>query len=185
MIVDEIYTGFGRTGSWFAVEHDRVVPDIICIGKAMASGFPISAAAGRPEIMDAWPLSTGEALHTSTYLGNPMGCAAALATISEIERLQLPSRARQMGLSLSSRLDAMCSGRKIVDVRGRGLFWGIQMRNAQTAEAVVKGALAKGVILLQSGVAGDVVSIVPPLVITDRQLQRALEIVEAVVRTAA
>ena len=67
------------------------MPDILCIGKAMGSGFPISAAVGRAEIMDAWPLSTGEALHTSTYLGNPLGCAAALATIEEMERTNVSS----------------------------------------------------------------------------------------------
>jgi len=81
MIVDEIYTGFGRTGTWFAVEREGVVPDILCIGKAMGSGFPISAAAGTSQVMDAWPISGGEALHTSTYLGHPLGCAAAVATI--------------------------------------------------------------------------------------------------------
>ena len=93
LIFDEIYTGFGRTGTWFAAEYEDVVPDIICIGKAFGSGFPISAAAARPEVMDAWPVSDGEALHTSTYLGNPMGCAAALATIGEMERLS-SARAR-------------------------------------------------------------------------------------------
>ncbi|MGB6984809.1 MAG: aspartate aminotransferase family protein, partial [Candidatus Aquilonibacter sp.] len=90
LIFDEIYTGFGRTGNWFACEHDHTIPDILCIGKAMGGGFPISAAVARPSVMDAWPRSTGEALHTSTYLGNPMGCAAALATIGELERLALP-----------------------------------------------------------------------------------------------
>ncbi|HVA33949.1 MAG TPA: aspartate aminotransferase family protein [Candidatus Baltobacteraceae bacterium] len=182
MIADEIYTGFGRTGTWFGVEHDRVVPDVICIGKAMAGGFPISAAVGRPDVMDAWPPSTGEALHTSTYLGNPMGCAAALATISEIERLGLPARARQLGLTLSSRLDALRAGsRKIVDVRGRGLLWGVQMQSAALADAVVKRALALGVIALQSGSTGDVIAIAPPLVIGERQLRRGIDLLEAAI----
>ncbi len=181
MIVDEIYTGFGRTGTWFAVEHDRVVPDIICIGKAMGSGFPISACAGRAEIMDAWPLSAGEALHTSTYLGNPMGCAAALATIDEIERLGLPAKARQAGLALGSRLDALRASKNVADVRGRGLFWGIQLRDAATADRVVKRALASGVIVLQSGPEGDTITVAPPLVITDRQLSRGLGLLEAAI----
>ncbi|HEY1975473.1 MAG TPA: aspartate aminotransferase family protein [Candidatus Baltobacteraceae bacterium] len=183
MIADEIYTGFGRTGTWFAVEHDRVVPDIICIGKAMGSGFPISACAGRPEIMDAWPLSTGEALHTSTYLGNPMGCAAALATISEIERMALPAKARQAGLALASRLDALRARKNVSGVRGRGLFWGIQLRDAATADRVVKRALASGVIVLQAGPEGDTVTVAPPLVITDRQLSRGIELLEAAIRS--
>lgn len=184
MIVDEIYTGFGRTGTWFAVEHDRVVPDIICIGKAMGSGFPISACAGRAEIMDAWPLSTGEALHTSTYLGNPMGCAAALATINEIERLALPAKARQAGLALGSRLDALRARKNVTDVRGRGLFWGIQFRDADTADRVVKRALASGVIVLQAGRDGATVTVAPPLVITDRQLSRGIELLEAAIRSS-
>lgn len=184
MIVDEIYTGFGRTGTWFAVENDRVVPDIICIGKAMGSGFPISACVGRAEIMDAWPLSAGEALHTSTYLGNPMGCAAALATIDEIERLGLPAKARQAGLALGARLEALRARKNVTAARGRGLFWGIQLRDAATADRVVKRALASGVIVLQAGPQGDTISIAPPLVITDRQLSRGLELVEAAIASS-
>ena len=178
LIFDEIYTGFGRTGTWFAAEYEDVVPDIICIGKAFGSGFPISAAAASPEVMDAWPVSSGEALHTSTYLGNPMGCAAALATIGEMERRSLPARARQLGLALGSRLDGLIAREPVVSVRGRGLMWGIQMRDAATADAVVKRALAHGLILLQAGIDGDVISIGPPLVITDRQLHRATDILE-------
>ncbi len=86
LVFDEIYTGFGRTGNWFACEHDHTIPDMICIGKAMGGGFPISAMVARAGVMDAWPASTGESLHTSTYLGNPMGCAAALATIGELDQ---------------------------------------------------------------------------------------------------
>jgi 4-aminobutyrate aminotransferase-like enzyme len=181
LIYDEIYTGFGRTGTWFAAQHDRSAPDIICIGKAMGSGFPISAAVGRAEIMDAWPVSTGEALHTSTYLGNPMGCAAALATIQELERLALPARARRLGLKLGSQLDAWRVRKRVLEVRGRGLLWGIQMRDAAIAQAAVERALHKGVIVLQSGVAGDVITIAPPLTITERQLYRALDILEAAI----
>ncbi len=178
LIFDEIYTGFGRTGTWFAAEYEGVVPDIICIGKAFGSGFPISAAVARPEVMDAWPVSNGEALHTSTYIGNPMGCAAALATIDEIERRGLPARAQQLGFALGSRLDGLSSRKRVVSVRGRGLMWGIQMRDAASADTVVKRALADGLILLQSGIEGDVISIGPPLVITDRQLDRGTTILE-------
>ena len=97
LIVDEIFTGFGRTGSWFAIDREGVVPDLLCIGKAMGSGVPISAVAGRAVVMDAWPLSTGEALHTSTYLGNPLACAAAIATIDELHARDLPGRAARLG----------------------------------------------------------------------------------------
>ena len=185
MIVDEIYTGFGRTGTWFAVERESVVPDILCIGKAMGSGFPISAAAGTSQVMDAWPISDGEALHTSTYLGHPLACAAAIATIDEIERLQLPQRVRRIGDDLGSYLSALSSLEGIVEVRGRGLLWGVAFADAAFASAVVKRALRSGAIFLQSGIAGDVVAISPPLVIGEEQLARALEILKVAVEETA
>lgn len=180
LIFDEIYTGFGRTGRWFASQHEGVIPDIICIGKAMGSGFPISAAVARESIMDAWPLSNGEALHTSTYLGNPMGCAAAIATIEEMERGGLPDRARDLGTALGVRLQKLVSKNSVVDVRGRGLMWGIQVLSAEYADRTVRAALARGVILLQAGPQGDVLSITPPLIISERQLNRAIDILEEV-----
>ncbi len=123
MIADEIYTGFGRTGEWFAVDRERVVPDILCVGKAMGSGFPISAAIGRAPVMEAWPLSTGEALHTSTHLGNPLGCAAALATIDELERGNLPARAARLGRTLGARARSLaCVARRYRSPRPRALL---------------------------------------------------------------
>ncbi len=178
MIVDEVYTGFGRTGYWFACEADAVVPDIICIGKAMGGGFPISAAVAQPAVMDVWPRSTGEALHTSTYLGNPMGCAAALATIDELERHHLPKRARDLGELLGARLERLLAHDSVVAVRGRGMMWGVQLRSAQEADRVVKRVLARGVILLQAGPKGDVLSITPPLIISETVLIRALDIIK-------
>jgi 4-aminobutyrate aminotransferase-like enzyme len=134
--------------------------------------------------MDAWPLSTGEALHTSTYLGNPMGCAAALATIDEFERLQLPRRAAELGIWLEARLAALRSHPGVTGVRGCGLLWGIELRDAATAGSVVKHALARGVILLPSGIAGETITIAPPLVISENQLDRAIAILDAAVRAA-
>src|SRR5450432_2155114 len=98
LILDEIYTGFGRTGKWFTCEHSNVVPDLICLGKALTGGFPLSVCVGRADLMDAaWPPSRGEAIHTSTFLGHPVGCAMALAQIEEIRRLELPERSAQLG----------------------------------------------------------------------------------------
>jgi 4-aminobutyrate aminotransferase-like enzyme len=181
MIVDEIFTGFGRTGAWFAVDRESIVPDILCIGKAMGSGLPISATAGRAEIMNAWPESSGEALHTSTYLGNPLACAAAIATIDELERLDLPAKASRDGLTLGRRLQRLRVHPSIVDVRGAGLLHGIEFCDAARAASVVKSALRKGLILLQSGPAGDVITLSPPLVATQRQLERMLEILESAI----
>src|SRR5260370_29701885 len=90
LIADEIYTGFGRTGKWFAAEHSAIIPDLICLGKALSGGFPISACVGRAPLMDvAWPPSSGEAIHTSTFLGHPVGCAIALALIREVRTRQM------------------------------------------------------------------------------------------------
>ena len=176
LIVDEIYTGFGRTGAWFACSDEGVTPDIICIGKAMGAGFPISAAVARDAIMNAWPTSTGEALHTSTYLGNPMGCAAALASIDELERLALPERAKALGAQLGERLQRLHGARA---VRGRGLMWGIEVDDVAISERVMKDALAHGLIVLPSGAAGNVISITPPLVIDEQELWRAIDILES------
>ena len=180
LIFDEIYTGFGRTGNWFACEYDHTIPDVICIGKAMGGGFPVSATFARAAVMDAWPRSTGEALHTSTYLGNPMGCAAALATIGELERLALPNQARELGKLIAKRLQSWLDHPLVQAVRGRGAMWGVKLRSAADAERVVKTALTRGVIVVQAGAHGDVLSITPPLVITPVQLHRALELLREV-----
>jgi len=183
-ILDEIYTGFGRTGTMFAAQRDSIVPDIMCLGKALGNGFPISAAVAKPAIMDAWDYSQGEALHTSTYIGNPMGCAAALASIGVIERNRLPQRAAALGSQLGSRLrNIACSC--VIDVGGRGLMWGLRLTDARTAAHVVSRALREGVVLLQSGEAGDVISLTPPLMIPAAELWRALDILESVLRVVA
>ncbi len=185
LIVDEIFTGFARTGTWFASEYEGIVPDIICIGKAMGSGVPISAAVGRANVMDAWPPSTGEALHTSTFLGNPLGCAAALATLDEMELLALPARAARLGERLGARLEALRAHSIVRDVRGRGMLWGVELRDAGAAFAAVKNALTRGVIVAQSGQHGSVIAISPPLVIEDRQLERAIAVLESSIGAVA
>jgi len=179
LICDEIYTGFGRTGTMFACEYEGIVPDILCLGKAMGNGFPISAAVATPEVMDAWPLSEGEALHTSTHLGNPMGCAAALATIAEIEGRELPQRAAELGTALGSRLKELHASGKAVEVRGRGLMWGIELSDAAKARSTVERALKHGVIILQAGAEGNVLSLTPPLVISEDELMRAVDVIES------
>lgn len=178
LIFDEIYTGFGRTGTLFACEDESVVPDMMCIGKAMANGFPISALVARATVMDSWPLSRGEALHTSTYLGNPMGCAAALANIGELRRHALPQRAKELGAQLAQRLESLRARASVTAIRGRGLMWGVELRSAEHAERVVHDALRAGVIILQAGPQGNVVSLTPPLVIEHGHLFHAIGIIE-------
>ncbi len=183
LIVDEIYTAFGKTGTLFACERESVKPDALCVGKALAGGFPLSATILSGEIATAWRPSTGEALHTSTYLGNPMGCAAALANLDEIERLDIPRRAREREASLAHSLAALQrENSAIVDVRGRGMLWALEFADASFATACVVRALARGLILLQTGLAGEAVTFAPPPVISDAQLERALALLGDVVR---
>jgi 4-aminobutyrate aminotransferase-like enzyme len=131
--------------------------------------------------MDAWPVSTGEALHTSTHLGNPLGCAAAIATIDELERLELPARAARLGKEVGSRLESFRTLPSVAEVRGCGLLWAVELRHAEIAARVVKRALARGLIVLQSGTEGESVTIAPPLVIGDDQMDRALDILESLI----
>lgn len=180
LIVDEIYTGFGRTGRWFACDHEGVVPDLLCLGKGLASGMPISACVGRGEVMQAWPLSEGEALHTQTFLGHPPGCAAALASMAVIEREGLVPRAAELGRTALARLrEALGSLDAVVDVRGLGLMLGIEFDNGDLCAAVVRDCLQGGVIALPSGSAGEVLSMTPPLSIDPGALDYALDVIIA------
>lgn len=189
LIVDEIYTGFGRTGRWFACEAAGIVPDLLCVGKGLSSGFPIAACVGRAEVMDRWPETSGEAIHTSTFLGHPTGCEAALASIAELRDAQLVERAASLEPQMHSSLTAIAtaSNGAVGDVRGRGLLWGVEFVTADgapdgaTAQAIVLEAMRRGVLLLNSGPAGNVVSLTPPLVITTAQLQFSLDVLRAAV----
>jgi 4-aminobutyrate aminotransferase-like enzyme len=167
LVFDEIYTGFGRTGTLFACEREAVVPDLLCIGKALAGGVPLAATVGRAAVMDCWPRSEGEALHTATFAGNPLACAAALATLDELTRLDLVARARLEGLRRHP---------QVVDVRGIGYLHAVEFATAAVANKIVIDALARGVLLLQSGPTGTSITIAPPLVIEDDQLARALDL---------
>jgi len=183
LIVDEIYTGFGRTGRWFACEHEGVVPDLLCAGKGLASGMPLSACIGRSEVMDAWPASSGEALHTWTFLGHPAGCAAALASLAVIEEEKLVERAAETGALALAHLHArLDTAPGIADVRGRGLLIGVECNEPARARDACARALAGGVIVLTSGDRGEVVSITPPLSIEPEALENALEIVAEALR---
>jgi 4-aminobutyrate aminotransferase-like enzyme len=182
LILDEIYTGFGRTGAMFACEHEGVVPDLLCVGKALGGGVPLSATIGTARVMDAWPVSAGEALHTSTFLGNPLACAAALANLDELERLDAIGRVRAREAALGARLRALTSSPSVRDVRGTGFLWAVEFAHAALANRVVVRGLAHGVILLQSGATGTSITVAPPLTIEDDQLSRALDVFERTVR---
>jgi len=183
LILDEIYTGFGRTGKWFACEHSGAVPDIICLGKALTGGFPLSACIGRADIMDAaWPPSTGEAIHTSTFLGHPVGCAMALAQIKEIAQLKLPQRSAKLGAMLLEALTQLAAANSgfTLSARGQGFAAGLELRNRDGSPAtgvtlrVIKAMLHRGFILLPEGEHSNVISFTPPLTVSASDLKRAV-----------
>lgn len=184
LILDEIYTGFGRTGKWFACEYSATVPDLICLGKALTGGFPLSACVGRRDLMDAaWPASNGEAIHTSTFLGHPVGCAMALAQIAEIEKQDLPKRSAELGKFLLKKLKATFSA-GIADVnfqiRGLGLMAGIELqtrdgrRATEISLSAIKQMLHRGFILLPEGERANIIGFTPPLTISERELARTV-----------
>jgi 4-aminobutyrate aminotransferase-like enzyme len=178
LVVDEVFTGFGRTGAWFACEHEGVRPDLLCVGKGLASGMPISACVGRAEVMDAWPASRGEALHTQTFLGHPPSCAAALASLAVLEEEKLVARAAELGARALARLRAATSGAaSVVDVRGCGLLLGVECAGPEVAQTAVASLLERGVITLPSGDDGRVIALSPPLSIDRDLLDFALDAV--------
>ena len=186
LIADEILTGFNRTGALFACEHSGVVPDIICLGKALTGGFPLSACVGRADIMDAWPASGGEALHTSTFLGNPLGCAMALASMRIHEEPAVARTVREKGAALKA---ALCAIRSpyIGDVRGVGLMLGVELvepgKSAPATElaiSIVKRALRDGLILLADSPSGNVLSFTPAFCISDEEIAFAAAWLEKV-----
>jgi 4-aminobutyrate aminotransferase-like enzyme len=183
LILDEIYTGFGRTGKWFACEHTQTMPDLICLGKALTGGFPLSACVGRADLMDAaWPPSDGEAIHTSTFLGHPVGCAMALAQITEIEQRRLPARAAKLGAFLLAELSKIQTPAATVRCAARGLGlmagWELTLPDGkpatQLALRAVKSLLHRGYIFLPEGGQANVISFTPPLTISRRQLAEAV-----------
>lgn len=179
LIFDEIYVGLGRCGYWLASEHWEVTPDVAVIGKALSGALPVSAAIGSRAVMDAWPESTGEAIHTSTFLGNPIACAAALAQIQEIEDRRLLDRARRLGERIQARSRKWHgSFAGITGVRGLGLIQAIKLSSPERALHVVNTCLANGVLVLMEGPRADILAITPPAVITDTQLDYALDTIE-------
>ncbi len=171
LILDEIFTGWGRTGDWFACQHEGVLPDILCVGKAMGGGLPLSACVAPRALMAVWGESTGEALHTSTFLGNPLACAAALAALAVLEAEDLPKRAVSIGAIFADGLRELQAEfrEQIAEVRGRGLMLGLEFGSRDQALSLVPAALREGLILLPAG-DGRILEFVPPLVITEEQI---------------
>ena len=174
LILDEVQTGFGRTGALFAFEHDEIVPDITCLAKGVAGGVPIGLTLSKNEIMSS--LKVGE--HSTTYGGNPLACAAAAATIDVLEQENLPERARVEGEYFISRLNQLRDRHKIIrEVRGRGLMIGVEAR-FEVIDLIL-GSLEKGVLVLDAG--RNVLRFLPPLVITRSHIDRTIEVLDEVI----
>lgn len=187
LIADEVQTGFGRTGRWFACEHFEIVPDIMTVAKGIASGFPLSAVVSTPEIMSRW--SPGA--HGTTFGGNPVSCVAAIATIETMEEDRLLEKATSTGGYALKRLKEI-QGRypSIGDVRGLGLMIGIEFvredgsPDGEVCKRVCQGCEEKGLVLIECGVDKNIIRFMPPLVTTQREMEKALDIFEEVLRGA-
>ena len=169
LIVDEIYTGLGRCGEVWLHTTDGAEADLICAGKALGGGVPISACLGREEVMRAWGDPEGEALHTSTFLGNPLSCSAALAFLKVMQREMLPALAETTGATLRRCL------RQVTDkhgghVRGAGLLLGYAPKNAEHVLPLMRALLERGYLVLPAGSPPEVVCLTPPACLSREQM---------------
>jgi 4-aminobutyrate aminotransferase/(S)-3-amino-2-methylpropionate transaminase len=183
MVVDEVQTGFGRTGKLFAIEHYGIEPDLITVAKSIAAGLPLSGVIGKAEIMDA----PGDSAIGGTYVGNPVAQAAALAVLDVIEDEGVCERAAQVGETIRARMESWQERWPVIgDVRGLGAMLAIELVSdpatkepaANTASAVVEVAAERGLLLLKSGIYANCIRVLAPLVLTDAELDEALAVWE-------
>jgi 4-aminobutyrate aminotransferase / (S)-3-amino-2-methylpropionate transaminase / 5-aminovalerate transaminase len=183
LVVDEVQTGFGRTGKMWGIEHYRVEPDLMCVAKSMAAGLPLSGVIGRAEIMDA----PGDSAIGGTYVGNPIAQAAALAVLDVFEDDGLVERAAQLGESIRTRMQAWYQRWDVIgDVRGLGAMLAIELVHdrgtkdpaPELASAVVEAAAERGLLLLKSGIYSNCIRVLLPLVISGPELDEALGVWE-------
>jgi 4-aminobutyrate aminotransferase len=188
LIIDEIQSGFGRTGKWFAQEHFNVTPDIMTVAKGIASGLPLSGVFSRLELMNKWQTGT----HGGTYGGNAIACAAGVATIKAMRDENMPENAGIRGQQLMNQLlRAQLDFPVIGDVRGLGLMIGVEFRSADrkpdkvTTKAVVQACLDRKLMLLTCGTYDNVIRLIPPLVVTEKQINEAADIFVDSLRSVA
>jgi 4-aminobutyrate aminotransferase/(S)-3-amino-2-methylpropionate transaminase len=190
VIVDEVQTGFGRTGRMFACEHDGIEPDLLVVAKSLAAGLPLAAVIGRAEVMDG-PIEGGLG---GTYSGNPLACAAALAVLDRFAAENWLERSEAIGARIAARAHAWANEYRIIgDVRRRGAMVGIELvRDRATrepaqyeAEAIVRLACERGVLMIAAGTFGNVVRFLTPLSITDDELDEGLNVLAGCFTSAA
>lgn len=188
LVADEIQSGVGRSGRWWAVEHAGVIPDLMAVAKGIASGFPLSALVGRPEILSRWPPGA----HGTTFGGNPVSCAAALATLDVIEEEGLVENAAARGRQLQEGLRALQEDFPVIgDVRGQGLMTGVEFTHpdgSPNPEVVVElqgRCLEAGVLLSRCGPLNETLRLAPALIIEEEQIDRFLDIFGAALDAVA
>lgn len=188
LVADEIYTGLGRCGAALASPLVGLQPHIVCLGKVLGGGLPLSACVADRSVMDAWPASKGEALHTSTFLGHPLACSAALAML-EVVADGLPDQAAALGRGMMHRLCSELGSERRVRLRGLGLLIGIEVLDEDgrpqpaAAVTITERLLREGVLVLPAGEGGSVVELSPPATLNPAQVDHALERVIAAVRS--
>ena len=179
-IADEIQSGFGRTGQWFASENEQVIPDLVTTAKGIAAGMPLSGVTGRAEIMDSpIPGSFG-----GTYGGNPVACAAALAAIEEFETHDLPGRAREIEAIVREYFEPLLELESVLDVRGRGAMMAIELINGEVTNEIAAACKKQGILILTCGLDGNVIRLLPALTIPEHLLREGLEILTTELREA-
>lgn len=185
-VVDEIQSGFARTGKMFAIEHFDVVPDLVTVSKSLAAGFPLSGVIGKAEMMDS--SNPGEL--GGTYCGNPIACEAALKVIEIIDEENLNDKSEKVGTVIKEKLNSLSQKVNFIgDIRGLGAMVAVEIVDVETGKPdkaktaeIVKQANKKGLLLLSAGLKGNVIRFLTPLVITDDELNKGLEILEDVCR---
>ncbi len=188
IVADEVFTGMGRCGAVLASPRVGLRPDVVCVGKALGAGLPLSACLAPAKVMDAWPESTGEAIHTSTFLGHPLACSAAIGVLDDLRDGGTLEAVERLGTRLREGLGEKLGGVEGVgEVRGLGLLIGIELvepdgRTAASGAGVraARRLLARGILALPAGDQGEVLEITPPVCMTDEQIEYALEHVDAV-----
>ncbi len=182
LIFDEVQTGFGRTGEWFAAQTFDVTPDIMAIAKGIASGLPLSATVASSELMKQWPLGS----HGTTFGGNPIACSVALATLEVMKEENLLENTKQMGSYAVQLLESMKERHSVIgSIRAVGLMIGIEIINPATGEPngegllkILDSALTKGVLFYLCGNHGEVIRMIPPLVVTKEQIEEGLQLLD-------
>jgi len=187
LIFDEVQTGFGRTGNWFAAQTFDVTPDIMAVAKGIAAGLPLGVTIASKELMKQWPMGS----HATTFGGNPIACATARASIGVIKEEKLLENSREVGTYALNRLMKLKEKFPMIhDVRGVGLMIGMAFKDPKTGEpdgdAVMKvldGCLEKGVLFYLGGNSGEVIRIIPPLIVTKDQFDHGIKVLEEVLET--